>query len=140
MSETLLAFDLGSRRIGVAAGQTVTRTAKGIATVAVEAGGGQWLSIARLIDEWRPDTLVVGLPLRADGGESSMTRAARRFACALEQRFGLPVILVNEHLSSHAAEQRLAPPARKPRQRQLRRRDEIAAELILTTYLNDRTA
>jgi putative holliday junction resolvase len=102
--QTLLGFDFGTRRIGVAVGQHITGTATALTTLAAQDGQPDWAEIARLIDTWRPDALVIGLPLALDGGHSEVTRAAERFARRLHGRFRLPVHLHDERLSSHAAE------------------------------------
>lgn len=104
MPQTLLGFDFGTRRIGVAVGQRVTGTASALTSLAARDGQPDWTEVARLIDTWRPDALVVGLPLALDGGHSEVTRAAERFARRLHGRFHLPVHLHDERLSSHAAE------------------------------------
>ncbi|MDX1696645.1 MAG: Holliday junction resolvase RuvX [Thiohalobacterales bacterium] len=102
--QTLLGFDYGVRRIGVAVGQGVTGTATALCTVAARDGAPDWARINALVAEWRPDALVVGLPRHADGTDSAITRAARRFAQQLEGRYRLPVHLMDERLSSRAAE------------------------------------
>ncbi|MGB5540579.1 MAG: Holliday junction resolvase RuvX [Gammaproteobacteria bacterium] len=101
--QTLLGFDYGKQHIGIAVGQGVTRTATALCTVRSSNGTPDWQRIGALVGEWRPQALVVGLPCHADGSDSSMTRAARRFAQQLEARFGLPVHTMDERLSSHAA-------------------------------------
>ena len=101
--QTLLGFDFGRQRIGVATGQTITGTASPLATLDSRDGRPDWDSISELIDKWRPDALVVGLPLHADGSDSAGTTAARRFMRQLEGRYHLPVFGMDEHLSSHTA-------------------------------------
>lgn len=128
---TLLGFDFGERRIGVATGQTVTRTASALTTLhwGPEAPL-PWDRIAALVAEWQPAGLVVGLPLHLDGTESEMAARARRFARQLEGRFGLPVHLVDERLSSWQAEA-------------MGRRGEVvdaeAARIILQDWLDRQT-
>lgn len=104
-SQVLLGFDYGQRRIGVAVGQTITATATALTTLAARDGQPDWAEVAALIEEWRPDALVVGLPLRLDGTESELSRAAQRFARRLEGRYKRPVHLMDERLSSRTAEQ-----------------------------------
>jgi putative Holliday junction resolvase len=99
---TLLAFDYGLRRIGVAVGQTITRSASPLPTLPASAGTPDFVRIDALVREWRPDLLVVGLPLAADGGETAMSRAAETFAQALE-RYGVTVARVDERHSSAEA-------------------------------------
>jgi len=103
---TILAFDFGRRRIGVAVGQTVTGSASPLGVVANGERGPDQDRIAALIREWRPHRLVVGLPLHADGSEGSMAEAVRAFAGELG-RHGLPVDTCDERLSSIEAEQAL---------------------------------
>lgn len=104
---TVLAFDFGTRRIGVAIGETLLGQARPLTIIAAEANDRRFEAIARLIDEWQPARLVVGLPLSLDGEAHDMTDRARRFARQLEGRFRLPVFLVDERLTSTAAEESL---------------------------------
>ena len=101
--QTLLGFDFGLQRIGVAVGQELTGTATALATVRSRNGKPDWDMITELIRTWRPDALVVGLPLHADGSESGFTRSVKRFILQLEDRYKLPVHSMDERLSSHAA-------------------------------------
>ncbi len=100
---TLLGFDYGEQRIGVAVGQGVTRTATALCTLKTHDGKPDWAGISALVEEWQPAALVVGLPRHADGSDSAISRAVRRFAHQLEGRYRLPVHLVDESLSSQAA-------------------------------------
>lgn len=104
-SQVLLGFDYGQRRIGVAVGQTITATATALTTLAARDGQPDWAEVTALIEQWRPDALVVGLPLRLDGTESELSRAAQRFARRLEGRYKRPVHVMDERLSSRTAEQ-----------------------------------
>ena len=104
---TLLAFDFGTFLIGVAVGQTVPGTAIPLATVRVRNSTPDWPAITRIIEEWQPDALVVGLPLEMDGDEQPMSRAARRFARQLEGRYRRPVHLSDERLSTKEARSRM---------------------------------
>ena len=97
-----LAFDFGLRRVGVAAGNTVTRTAQLLRTVAVS-GDARFEAIGKLIAEWRPDALVVGVPFHPDGAAHENTDRARRFARQLHGRFGLPVHEVDERYTTTEA-------------------------------------
>ena len=99
---SFLAFDFGLRRVGVATGNTVTRTAQPLRTVAVS-GDARFEAIAKLIAEWRPDALVVGVPFHPDGAAHENTDRARRFARQLHGRFGLPVHEVDERYSTTEA-------------------------------------
>ncbi len=102
---TLLAFDYGHRRIGVAVGQTLTCSANALAVVSV-ASRPDWQAISGIIGEWKPAALVVGLPLADDGGETEMSKDARRFGRRLEGRYGVQVWYEDERLTSFGAEQR----------------------------------
>jgi putative Holliday junction resolvase len=99
---SFLAFDYGLKRTGVASGNTVTSSASPLTTVNAE-GSARFAPIERLIREWQPDVLVVGVPFHPDGAEHDNTRAARRFARQLEGRFALPVVVVDESYSTTAA-------------------------------------
>jgi len=101
--ETVIAFDFGLRRIGVAVGQTVTASASPLGVVANDAGGPDHARIAALIDEWRPARLVVGLPAHADGTPSDIEKQVRGFIADLE-RYGLPIATVDERYTSIEAE------------------------------------
>jgi putative Holliday junction resolvase len=104
---TVLAFDFGEKRIGVAVGDLDLRIAHPLSTVAAEDNATRFSELGKLIAEWRPTRLVVGLPMHADGAEHEMSRLARRFAQRLEGRFGVPAALVDERLTSKSAESRL---------------------------------
>lgn len=134
---TVLAFDFGTRRIGVAVGEAMLKSARPLTTIAAAANAARFEAIGRLIAEWQPARLVVGLPLALDGAEHEMTARSRRFANQLRGRFGLPVELADERLSSAEAENRL-----RRRGHDLRRNKEAvdaeAAAVILQSYF-DRT-
>lgn len=131
--QTLLAFDYGKKRIGVAVGQTLTATASPLETVPVMRSAPDWDAISRLIETWRPDALVVGDPLNMDGSEQTLTRDARRFGRQLRGRFHLPVHAADERLSTVEARSRLAEHGR------LDREDHpVAAQIILETWLGSR--
>jgi len=96
---SFLAFDFGVRRVGVATGNSLTRTAAPLTTVAAE-GEARLAAIAALIAEWRPAALVVGVPRHPDGAAHANTGRARRFARELQARFGLPVHEVDERYTT----------------------------------------
>ena len=129
--QTFLGFDFGVKRIGIAVGQRVTGTATALCTVNARNHAPDWEQIGALITEWRPNALVVGLPLHADGTDSAVTRAARKFAQQLEGRYRLPVHMMDERLSSQAAE------ALQQEDRQASAGlDAIAARIILQDWLD----
>lgn len=100
---TLLAFDYGMKRIGVAVGNTVMQSARALTTLANRDRMSRFAQIEKLLAEWQPQRLVVGLPTHPDGAEHAMTQQCRRFANQLHGRFNLPVILIDERYSSVAA-------------------------------------
>ncbi|MEE4361221.1 MAG: Holliday junction resolvase RuvX [Pseudomonadales bacterium] len=104
-----MAFDFGLRRIGTAVGQTLTGTARPTANLSARDGVPDWTQVERLLAEWRPDVLVVGLPLNMDGTESEMSRRARRFGNRLAARTRRPVAFQDERLSSREASDRARP-------------------------------
>ena len=134
---TLLAFDFGHRRIGVAVGQTLTGSANALAVVAV-ANKPDWQAISLIIKEWKPVAVVVGLPLAADGGETGLSKDSRRFGRQLEGRFGVRVIYEDERLTSFSAEQRFvdARGQGSMRRKDAALKDAMAAQIILESWLN----
>lgn len=131
---TVLAFDFGTQRIGVAVGNALIRFAQPLVTIAADPTT-MMAMIAALVNEWQPSELVVGLPRHADGTPHAMTAKAQRFAGELGDRFGLPVALVDERWTTELAHDQLK---RERRGRQGRaQRDEIAAQLILQAYFDE---
>lgn len=135
MKGAVLAFDFGEKRIGVAVGEWETRTAHPLETIAGEANAPRFARIGELIGEWRPVELVVGLPLGLDGEEHELTRRCRRFANQLNGRFGLPVRLVDERLTSVEAERRLREAGLGVRDNKAAV-DSLAAQEILQDYFS----
>lgn len=134
---TLLGFDYGLRYIGVAAGQELTATSKPLETLRTIHEKPDWDAITRLINDWKPDALVVGIPLSMDDSEQEMTHAARRFARQLAGRYNLPVHEADERLSSIEAAHMIHEydsKGRRPRRK--RGIDEVAANIILQTWLS----
>lgn len=135
MEGAVLAFDFGERRVGVAVGEWETGLAHPLAGIESEANAARFARIAALIGEWRPVELVVGLPLSLEGEEHDLTRRCRRFANQLHGRFGLPVRLVDERLTSVAAEARLRDSGGAGRARRSTV-DSLAAQEILQDYFS----
>ncbi len=134
---TLLAFDFGTKNIGVAIGQELTRSSTALDTLHAREGKPDWNEVRLLLDKWKPDALVVGIPLEMDGGEQAMTHAARRFANRLKGRYHLPVLEADERLTSRIAEQILKEESgRKPRDDD-ERIHQISAQLILDTFFSE---
>jgi len=127
--QTLLGFDYGTQRIGIAVGQSITGTATALCTINSRHGKPDWGRISGLIEQWRPDALVVGLPLHDDGSDSNISKAARNFAQQLEGRYRLPVHPMDERLSSHAAKQHMRQSTSKQEV------DAVAAMIILQNWL-----
>ncbi|HID4045634.1 TPA: Holliday junction resolvase RuvX [Pluralibacter gergoviae] len=100
MSGTLVAFDFGTKSIGVAVGQRITGTARPLAALKANDGNPDWTLIERLLREWQPEAVIVGLPLNMDGTEQPLTARARKFANKIHGRFGVKIILHDERLST----------------------------------------
>ena len=130
---SILAFDYGTRRIGVAVGNRIAASARELTTIA----NGDWAGLDAVIADWHPEHIVVGLPLALDGGEQAMTRAAREFAVTLEQRYGCTAHLVDERYTSGEAARRFAD--RRARGTAKRKDaaaiDALAAQIILEAWL-----
>ena len=136
--QTVLAFDFGFKRIGIAAGDTLTATAAPRPAVAVHQQGPDWDAIAREVRMLSPGLLVVGAPYNADGSPGRLSSAARQFAAELERRFGLPVDMVDERWSSLEATAALkARRSSGERKRRVRKEDidSAAAAVILERWL-----
>src|SRR5262245_42055920 len=102
----VLGFDFGTRRIGVALGNSITRRARPLQVIAAEATAARWNAITALVEEWHPAEIVVGLPRHPDGAEHEMTKRSQRFGRQLAGRYGLPVAFVDERYSSAVLEGR----------------------------------
>jgi putative Holliday junction resolvase len=129
---TLLGFDFGTRKIGVAVGQTVTGSASPLLTLRYRHDKPDWVAITRLVAEWQPEALVVGIPYNPDGTEVEWAAQIHRFMRQLEGRFHLPVHRADERLTSMEARQRLGREATSPGAM-----DAMAAQLILETWLSE---
>jgi len=127
---TLLGFDFGLQRIGVAVGQEITGTATALETIRSRNGQPDWGALSGLIDSWQPDALIVGLSMHADGSDSGITPAIREFARQLERHYHLPVHFMDERLSSHAAAENMNRPGQKDSGI-----DAAAAMIILQDWL-----
>jgi putative Holliday junction resolvase len=130
---TLLGFDFGTRKIGVAVGQSVTATATALTTLTTIGGKPDWPRIAQLIDEWQPAALIVGLPYEMTDQEAELAPRVKRFARQLQGRYHLPVHMADERLTTREAWDRLG----KAAHRDAWRLDALAAKLILETWLSE---
>lgn len=134
----LLGFDYGLRRIGVAVGQPLTGTASPLEAIAARDGKPDWDAVARVIDEWQPAALVVGLPYNVDGSRQEITARAEKFMRQLAGRFGLTVHAVDERYSSQQAEERLKTARREGRRGRIRKEeiDSAAACILLENHFH----
>ncbi len=140
---TVLAFDYGLRRIGVAVGNVVTATAEPLGTVRADRGSPDWDGIAAHVNAWQPGIAVVGVPCNMDGSPGELTRQAERFAAGLAARFGLEVVQVDERLSSREAEDVLRQRRRSGSLGRRVRREDVdmeAARVLLRQWLDGRSA
>ena len=124
MTERVLGIDFGLRHMGIAVGQLVTRQATPLTEIRANNGTPDWRAIKKLIEEWHPDRLIVGLPLNMDDTDNPITVAAREFAARLAKKTGLPTTLVDERLSTVEARERGGQHA-------------VAAQVIVETWINE---
>ncbi|RDH81893.1 MAG: Holliday junction resolvase RuvX [endosymbiont of Escarpia spicata] len=132
MINRVLGFDYGTRKIGVAVGQTITATATALETLLPVKNKPDWQRISQLVDEWKPDALIVGLPLDVDDTETDATAPAKRFSRQLEGRYRLPVLMTDERFTSFEARDRLGHKAKR-----IEEYDAMAAKLIIETWLSE---
>lgn len=133
--DVALGFDFGSRRTGIAVGNGITGNARALCAITTN----DWPALAELVDHWRPQVLVVGLPLDADGSDQAITGQARQFMDDLAARFGLPVHAVDERYSTIEAADRLRDArasGRKAKRVAKGDTDAIAAQVILESWFN----
>lgn len=130
---TLLAFDYGLGQIGVAVGQTLTHSAQPLCVLQASNGTPNWNQIEGLLNEWKPEKVLVGLPLNIDGSESAFCNRTRKFARRIHGRFGVVVGMVDERLSTFEAKQH----ATKKHGYKQNPVDHMAACLILETWLQE---
>lgn len=134
MINSVLGFDYGEKRIGIATGQSITRSASPLTTLKAVNNKPDWDSIGELIQQWQPDALIVGLPMLLDGSKSEITEKAERFCRQLEGRYHLPVYTINEALSSYEAEHLLRENL-KIDQHNKQEIDKMAAAIIVQNWL-----
>lgn len=134
MSQRLLAFDYGTKNIGVASGQSLTGSTSSLAPLKAKDGVPDWNQIETLLKDWQPDLVLVGLPLNMDGSESELSARARKFANRLHGRFGVKIELVDERLSSFEAKGEVMR-AGGSRDYKNNPVDSIAARIILEAWL-----
>ncbi len=137
-ARTVLSFDYGLRRIGVAVGNTLTGTAEALATIDAQDGLPDWRAIDRCVADWRPAAIVAGVPYNMAGRDARITTAALRFADELRQRYGIEVHRVDERLSSREAEDSFRELRRSGAKAKRVRRGDVdreAARLLLMQWL-----
>lgn len=134
-SGTVLAFDFGEKRIGIAVGEHLLASASPLMTIDNESNEIRFQMITKLVNEWQPRLLVVGLPLSLDGSEHAVTQLCKKFARRLNGRFNLPVALIDERYSSAAASQLLNEAGIRGRA-QKEMLDQVAAQTILQSYFD----
>lgn len=135
----VLAFDYGTKKIGVAVGETSAFSTKALDIIKIKQDIINWDLINKLINQWNPKYLLVGLPLNMDGTEQKMTELAREFANNLEEKFKLKVCLVDERLSTRAANWHMQELAELKLLKKTKSRyiDNIAAEFIIKTWFEE---
>ncbi len=136
---SLLAFDFGLARTGVAVGELETGHAAALQTIHADTSNARFTAVSRFVEEWQPIGFVVGVPLSPDGSEQAMTARCRRFANQLRGRYRLPVWECDERYSSTEADDRLQAGGRKIWQQRKQHLDSVAAQLILQTFLDSRS-
>ena len=131
-----LAFDFGTQRIGVAFGQSVTGTASAVTVLKARDGQPRWNEMAQLVEQWKPDVFLVGLPYNIDGTVSELLGRAEKFARRLQERFDKPCYGMDERLSSREAIERLVE-ANTTKTVKKTAIDHIAAQIILENWFNE---
>ena len=141
---TILAFDFGTRQIGVAIGQALLNTANPLTILRANDGIPDWKQLKLLIDDWEPDQILVGLPLNMDGSESNFCQRTRKFGRRIHGKYGVKVAMVDERLSTFSAKNPNQVKRRQNNRTTLKNYrenpiDHIAAVIILQTWLSDPT-
>ncbi len=129
MSDLVMAFDFGMKKIGIAVGQHITRTATPVAILRADNGVPDWAHVQQLVNEWEPELFIVGMPLNMDGTESDMARRAARFARKLSGRFGIKTDTMDERLTTFEARQSNGKDAEVD--------DQAAAEILESWFRNE---
>jgi putative Holliday junction resolvase len=124
--KALIGFDFGLKRIGVATANTTTMIATPLTILRAHSGVPDWIAVSRIIDEWTPDLLVIGLPVNMDGSDGELSSRAKKFARRLSARFNKRTVMIDERLTSHEAK-KIRPDEQI---------DDLAATFILETWLN----
>ena len=131
----IMGFDFGTKRIGVAFGQTITKTAQALKNIRATAGEPDWQALDQLVKQWQPDAMVIGIPLNMDGTEQPLSQAARAFAEKLGVRYHLPTFETDERLTTKDARERLFKEGGY-KALQDGQVDQVAAQLILENWFH----
>lgn len=134
VSGTILGFDFGEKRVGIAVGETITRIASPLGAIEEAATDARFQAIEKFVKEWAPVALVVGRPRHSDGSEHAVAKLAEKFARRLAARYRLPVVFVDETLTSASAEAQLRDTRTRPGKKS--DVDALAATIILQSYLD----
>ncbi len=135
ISGTVIAFDFGEKRIGVAVGETMLKVAHPLSIINLETNATRFSAIEELTKEWKPSLIIVGLPSYLDGTEHRLTQLAKKFAQRLEGRFNLPILMRDERLTSVEATQQLSNAGVNSHD-QKSIIDAVAAQVILQSYFD----
>ncbi len=131
---TFLGFDFGTKYLGIAVGQSITKTATPLLTLLVKNGIPHWPEIAQVIQEWQPKGFIIGLALQPDNSHSATSLKAQKFGARLQAQFSLPIYFIEERLTSVAAREKIRD---NPKACHLQDVDAIAAAIILESWLNN---
>jgi putative Holliday junction resolvase len=131
----VLGFDFGTKRIGVAVGQFVTKSASPVCVIKTKAGTPNWEKIKSLKNEWNVDAFVVGIPYNMDGSEQAITKSAQQFGYRLKKLFKMPVYFVDERLTTKEALWSLKQSDKKKQLQYSKNIDSLAAKIILESFL-----
>ena len=131
----IIGFDFGQKRIGVAIGNNISKSAQALITIESASNNQKFEAIQKIMDEWQPVSIVVGVPFNVDGSEHKVTNLCKKFAKQLEQKYALPIYLIDERYTSIEASYEIQDKKIDLKKRKLLI-DQIAAKIILQSYLD----
>jgi putative Holliday junction resolvase len=131
----IIGFDFGQKRIGVAIGNNISKSAQALITIESASSNQEFEAIQKIMDEWQPVSIVVGVPFNVDGSEHKVTNLCKKFAKQLEQKYALPIHLIDERYTSIEASYEIQDKKIDPKKKKLLI-DQIAAKIILQSYLD----
>jgi putative Holliday junction resolvase len=131
----IVGFDFGQKRIGVAIGNNISKTAQALITIESASSNQKFEAIQKIMDEWKPVSIVVGVPFNVDGSEHKVTNLSKKFAKQLEQKYALPIHLIDERYTSIEASHEIQDKKIDLKKKKLLI-DQIAAKIILQSYLD----